>query len=249
MVEDGQNPSKGARASIGKALKRTITREDELDAVVDKRLASSSVLMNVTRQKIFEELFLCPCIYLAALCADLSLKQPSAVWHLNKLASRGFIEESVQGDRHVFYPVGMVEKDDIAVLAILNVADARALYRAVAESPGMSRKELASSLGMGYNTATLYLAKLADLGMIDIVRDGKHARYFPTVLVSTREGALRNRMKGCRERIMKLLTSDGVQPRIVRRTEGELVLRIVSGSEEGFLHLHTKPFATLIAKK
>jgi len=235
--------------SIGKALKRKITREDEFEVVTEKKTISESILMNPVRRRIYETLFLYPCIYLTALCEELSIKQPTAVWHLKKLSENNFIEELESEGRKIYYPKDMLTKDDIPILSNLNFPNVRSIFREIVNKPGISKIELANTLSLKYNIVTHNISKLLHLGLISKLKDGKEIRYYPTELFSKREEIFRIRMKGFRELIIKRLANDGLQPKIEKRSDSELLLRILSGGNVSFLHLYTKPFYTLLAKE
>ena len=82
-----------------------------------------------------------------------------------------------------------------------------------------------------------------------IVKDGKFIRYYPTKKLLELEIAQRGTLKEFRAWIIKSLKFDGVNPKLIRATDRELIVQITSGKKLKSLKLSVNPYISILIDK
>lgn len=214
----------------------------------DKIKGGPTLFMNPTRQRIYQYLSLYPCSHLNSIARGLAMTLPTARWHLTKMEAADFISKRSLSNKLIYFPKGMVKPEHAEILAFLNREKGRRLFNSILESPGLSQKELCRHLDMNSQTLVIYAKNLEKFELITTVEDGKFKRYYPTKKYEELRDENLRRLKQFREQVVEALKRDGVNPEIVRTTDKELHIKVISGTERSILVVYTNPFATMLAK-
>ncbi|WP_455391621.1 hypothetical protein [[Eubacterium] cellulosolvens] len=235
--------------SFAKALKQDIAREKE---IIDERWevqSGKSVLMNTTRQKIFRYLCEYPCSSLSTIARDIQLSPPSTSWHLKILMARKLILNVSIGNQIVFYPSEMIDGSSVPILSLLTKPKVNDIFVKIIESPGINQNELTEELSVSHQSINTFANRLKEENLINIIKDGKFTRYYPTKKLNNLELEQRKKLKEFRKWVIKAFKYDGINPKLVRVSDRELTLQITSGKSLKSLKLSANPFITVIQNK
>ena len=246
---DPKHGEKKKTKGFAKAFKLDIGREKD---IIDEkwRIGSGrSLLMNTTRQNIFRYLCEYPCSALSTIANDLGLSPATMSWHLKLLLKNKLISESRSNSQRLYYPWNMVNQSAIPVLALLSKPRIQKLFVKILHTPGIKQKDLSEYFGLGHQSINSFTNQLKDVELINVVRDGKYTRYYPTSKLEDLEMAQRKNLKVFRNWVIRALKMDGVNPKLVRATENKLFLKITTGTElENFL-LSVNPFRSTLQER
>ncbi|MDG6221328.1 MAG: hypothetical protein QCI38_07780 [Candidatus Thermoplasmatota archaeon] len=120
-----------------------------------------------------------------------------------------------------FFPPGL-RTETAAVLFVLSDKNVNRLMSTIMENPGMTKRELASSKGVGRHR----LAIIEKTGLISLVADGRNKRFFPSGKMGELNKELEDSETKRARDMMKLLRSDGLEPRMEKTPGGKVFLRI-----------------------
>ena len=216
-------------------------RRDKIPDLEESKVPKG-ILMNSTRKKILQFLTRYPCLHLHGIAKSMRLSINNARWHLDKLVDNGYLSTTKIENKRVYYPQGMVEDEDIKIFALVNNKNSERIYPIIANTSGVTQKEIADILNVKQQTLIDKIKKFERAGLITTVRDGKYKRYYPTDLLDIREKNNHKRLKEFRHIMLKVLVSDGVNPQIIRTTDRNIHLQITSGKEKSDLVLYLNPF-------
>jgi predicted transcriptional regulator len=227
-----------------KALKSKIIRKDKIPDLEESKVPRG-ILMNSTRKHILQYLTRYPCVHLHGIAKEMGLSINNTKWHLDKLVENGYLSTQKLENKRIYYPMGMIEKKNIEILALVNNKNSDKIYPVIASIAGITQKEIAEFLDVKQQTLKDKIKKFEDYRLIKVVRDGKYKRYYPTDLIKIREKNNHNRSKEFRQIILKVLVNDGVNPNVIRSTDRNLHIQITTGKEKSDLILYLNPFERL----
>jgi predicted transcriptional regulator len=226
-------------------LKRTIKRPDVLETI-EKDKVPVSILMNTNRQKILLFLFKYPCSHLHKIGRSLDFSLNTTRWHLRKLEEKGYIEYMKFKNRKIFFPTNSLKEVDMRLLSILNDKKFETIYQQVQLKPGITQKEIYSSIERKQSTVAENLNILEETNLIRSQRDGLYRRYYPTPLIKQREKKIKKTLKSYRRTLLQFLKSDGLEPELLRTTDIKLHIRIRSGLEKSDLIFIFNPYERFV---
>jgi predicted transcriptional regulator len=201
--------------------------------------AAESVLMNDTRLRIFCSICNRPGSHVRELSRAAGVAPPSVLWHAGRLAGRGAVVRSRSGNRSVFCPAGMVEAGDIGLLAFIGERSRLPAVRLAMERPGMAQSELTGGAGVNGHA----LGALASRGVLSVVRDGRHRRYYPAPLLAQKRELYEKRARRFRQKLLSLFQEEGLSPEEQRYDRTFLEVRVTLGTRTESLRLLCNPFA------
>jgi DNA-binding MarR family transcriptional regulator len=230
---------------VGRALEKAISRKEPKD---EEGKRGISLLMNPVRRRLFEYLCLRPCSHLSEISAALGISPNTAKWHLDKLRTGRVVAMKTSGRRILYYPIGLIPSNSLEVFGLLNEKKMRSLYVHLVDHPGSTQSNLAKSLKMSNQTVTRSTQKLERLGLMSKIQDGVYTRYFPSDFMLVKKEENFTRAKSFQKNVLKRLTSEGLKPKVVRRTDDILIAEIRLGPKKGILNISTDPFTTVLAR-
>jgi len=201
-------------------------------------MQEESLLMNPTRLRIFQSLYNSPCMHVRSLSRAVGVAPPSVLWHLDKLEENGMVRSVAAGRRRVFCPAEMLEPEDVALLSFIGPEKRAAVVRAVTELPAIPQKELLRRSGANGRT----LQDLVAAGVLDVVKDGRHRRYYASpILIHRREEAER-RGRRLRQALLSMLARQGLQPEARDTGRGVLEVKVRLGTTGETLRFCRNPY-------
>jgi DNA-binding MarR family transcriptional regulator len=207
---------------------------------------TETITMNPRRQEILSFLCRYPCSRLSKIAKELELSNAATKWHLARLAEKDFITSQDMGNTKVFYPIDMIEKGDVNIFACMNHERAIPILRRILSNSGITQKALCQDVQLNQRTVVRHTNELENVGLINIIQDGKFRRYYPTQLIEKMRVDYRKRVKRFRKHLLKKLKDDGVNPKVMRATDFSLHVRITAGEKKNLLELGTQPFSSVL---
>jgi predicted transcriptional regulator len=235
------------KSGFAKAFKRDVGKEDEVAKQHWPVSVTSSILMNEMRKKIFLLLCKSPASHLRVIAQNLGVSSTTASWHLKKLLQSQFITQRTIKKKSVYYPTFLIEPEEVELFSLLAAEKYRNLYKRILKSPGINQKSLSKELDISHQSVLFLSKKLLSFGLISKLSDGKFIRYYPTDLLETRSEEMKKRNKAFRIDIIKVLKQDGLDPKLIKRTDNFLLVDLLIGSERERVRIETNPYrSTLI---
>jgi len=232
---------------FAKAFKRDVGKEDELAKQEWPSATYSTVLMNNARRKIFLHLCTRPASHLRAVAKRQGMSPTTASWHLRKLVSSGFVVKQSVNKKSVFYPAGLLDKEEVDLFALLSTEEYREMFAYICAHPGLHQRSLSEALGVAHQNVMFLVKRLMDAGLVSKLNDGKYRRYYPTDHMSKKADESRVRKRQFRLDALAFLKRDGLAPKLVRRTDNYLLVDIKVGADPERIRLDTNPYLSVLA--
>jgi DNA-binding transcriptional ArsR family regulator len=229
---------------IGKALKRAVELKPLDEADDGSRKVPASPLMNLNRRKIFQFLCMHPCSRIEAISSHVSLSRSSASWHLGCLIDTGFVHIFLDSKTKRYYPAGLIPSKNLRIYSVLGEDGCRAVYRAVLASPGADRSLLVDNLGASGLTGCLN--NLLEISFITRVKDGKHARFFPTERCLEVQKEERAAGKDFIRLLIRKMTEEHLKPELMELKGSNPVIEMKILSQKEKLEIPQRILSTLM---
>jgi predicted transcriptional regulator len=228
---------------IGKAL--AIAIKDESEPIPEKR--GRHVFLNSHRRRIFSMLTTNPCMGVVELAHECGLAQNTVEWHLDTLIKSGYVVKHSIGRRRVYFPDGLISHDQAALFHTINHPGHSTVLRYIIEKPGLSQLEIAERLGKSRQRVASTLGKLESAGIVSVVTDGTHTRYYPTRLLPEKAEEFYRHSKDFSDYILRKLGQEGGKsPVVVKKSLDRLVVEIGYASERFNLDVSINPYKTCL---
>jgi len=140
----------------------------------------ANVLEHPMRKHLLEAIEARPGIHLRELASAHDTAVTNTQWHLRKLEQAGLVKtQKVQG-RRLYYPVQGGQGSRIQAIenAALRNPNAERVSDFLAAHAGCNQRAVAEALGMNPGTVRWHLRKLETAGLVRVIQDGPHPRYF-----------------------------------------------------------------------
>jgi len=209
---------------LGEALKAIVGEGEETVGVKGR---PESILMNPTRQIIFEHLCHRPASRLRPISRKLGISATVVQFHLRKMLQHQYVSAKEVDGSAAYYPSDLkASLEDVAAMALLADDDARSALKLAVEKPGLTSAELAPEIGRSVVAVRGILKSLEEQGLVAIVIDGRHNRVFPGDGLLRLDKRTRQLLRGMKGRLMKRLARDHLNPQIEMdaRREGTISL-------------------------
>jgi len=225
------------KSGLGSALRQRIGAP-AMPAAGGRPARQESVLMNSTRLRIFQAIYNSPCSHVRGLSRTVGVAPPSVLWHLGKLVQKGIVRSSQVGRKRIFYPSEMLDDEDVGLLSFLNREKVSAAVCAVIQNPGVPQHELMRSSGCNGHT----LRALAGRRVLDVVKDGRHRRYYPGAVIDRRKDEHERRARRSRHLLLSMLSQEGLVPEMTDAGRGFLEIRVRLGTATETLRFRRNPY-------
>jgi DNA-binding transcriptional ArsR family regulator len=177
-------------------------------------------------------------MHIRSLSRAVGVAPPSVLWHLDKLEEKGMVRSVASGRRRVFYPAEMLEPEDVALLSFIGPEKRAAVVRAVTELPAIPQKELLRRSGANGHT----LQDLVVAGVLDVVKDGRHRRYYASDVLVHRREEIERRGRRLRQTLLSMLARQGLQPEARDTGRGVLEVKVRLGTSQETLRFCRNPY-------
>lgn len=144
------------------------------------RIHKDKLLENTTRAAAFDFIESNPGATPQQLREAIGVAWGTAVYHLDRLERAGKLVSQSHGNRHRYYTVGAVPRQDRAAHGVLQSVATRKVAEAVLKAPGSVQKDLCSVLGIKNPAASKQLKRLQDEGLVDVKVQQRFRAYEPT---------------------------------------------------------------------
>lgn len=172
----GAGPTLSVVAALGAiawlAWRILAARPAVASAALYHRVAKRDLLDHPARARLHEEIRRHPGIHFRALRDATGLAQGALDHHARLLSRAGLIVEHREQGARCFALPGALEPGILALFARVRSQTPRALLRDLDAAPATSVRELAARLGVPPSTIDDHLARLAEAGLVERVRDG-----------------------------------------------------------------------------
>ena len=230
---------------IGDAFKKAVETEPPITEDTESKSKASSVLMNSNRRKIFQFLCFRPCSSISIMAAELNLSRVTITWHVEALLEAGYLEDVKCKNRVVYCPRGMISSGNaMTITTVLGNDLCRKVYKVILESNGADVNSLKGTLRL--SSVTPSLRRLEDVGLISSVRDGRHKRFFPTMLLEEIIGKEGARSKAFRRSLVRRMENEHLRPEIMEIKGGGLVIMIKLFGQAEEIEVPFQPIETLL---
>jgi len=220
---------------LGEALKKVVGEGEE---TLEVKGRPESVLMNPTRQKIFELLCFFPASRLRPLARKLDMSPTVVQFHLRKMTVHEYLKTMKTGGGTVYYPTDLrLNNDDIAILTILADDFGREILKRIVEKQGMTPAELAHEIGRSVGITRKMVISMENHDLLAIIMDGRHNRLFPGEGLSKLEKRIRQLLRGLKSRLIRRCSRDRLRPEVEMDSRRESTIILHVGSKKYRLRL------------
>ncbi len=239
------------KKGLAKALERKMGLDDGILTKIETKGVESSLLMNKTRQEIFQ--FVCnnPCAHLREISRALKISTQTSKWHLVKLKSGKLISETRFGNKKIFSPLTDIVKDkECKTLALFHDRNTKAIYLHIKKNPGKTQKQLTKDINIYQQLLSRALVAMERHNIIYHEMLGRTKVYFITATLSELEDQYGLRAQDYEKRLISALMADGVDPRILHSGPDILKIEIDSGGKKrSILKIPKNPIRAVLKRK
>jgi DNA-binding MarR family transcriptional regulator len=158
----------------------------------------------------------------------------------------GYVSQGKARNRVTYYPTGLVDSTQSELLGLLSHPTAKELFLTIVGSPGLSQRELARIIGISDQSVQRLVRRMESLEMISRTTDGRFVRYFPSDGLKKAKDRNYMREKEFTREILRRLEADGLEPRVLRQSDTELMVEIRRSRQQSVLELSIDPFSTVL---
>ncbi len=231
--------------NVGKALESAI-KEPETTTRPGGSSEDARAFGNHVRRNIFSLLTFHPCTGINDIAHALGVSNSTVKWHLEKLVASGYLVERHFGRKRAFWPEGQLDDDDIQLFCTLSSNNTRGLFIEIIRTPGLTQKEYSKDFGMTHQGIAMIAAKLENAGLVKVMVEGVHSRYYPTRLLTELSEARYSRTKAFREFIIEKLKKNNEMPKMVKSSGNRLLLEIGPKTDLHIMEIGLDPFMTVL---
>ncbi|MEK6852049.1 MAG: hypothetical protein AABY30_05885 [Candidatus Thermoplasmatota archaeon] len=225
---------------MGRALQRALGVEFVLPEV-EPREGGTSLLMNPRRQRVFEYVWNYPCSHLRRISRELRIPPQSLRWHLLRLReSRLLASRKVKG-KTVYYAPWAIRDEDVPLFASLSNGVRGRIVRFVAHRETTTQSDIFRGLETYQQAVLPPLGELTGLGLLKTWKENGKRFYVLGDAYARLQVTYAEASEERLDRLLAVLRSDGVSPKVRSRGEGEVQVQVSSGVEKSVLRLRLAP--------
>ncbi len=239
-------PEKDTQSSLGKALQRIFQQED-LIRNIEAQDSTNSFFMSDIRREILFHLVGSPCDHLRGIAGHVSVKPPSANWHLSLLSEAGIVKSSTFRNRKVYWITGLIDNEHLEYLSLLRDKLDHDILRSLAIDGEMRENTVSREFEIKQQTAFKRLHYLENAGLIKGSGKGHGKLYAISQLLHELDSHYKDKAYDNQLAFMELLIKDGIRPKL-RKRNGSLLyidLNLPGGNERRKLQFN--PIADVLA--
>ena len=236
------------KKGLAKALERKMGQNEGLLTKIETKAVDSSLLMNDTRRAIFQ--FICnhPGVHLRMISRSLNFSTQTAIWHLEKLVSRGMISKSKFGNKNHYYPLQkFVSDENRKILALFYNGNIKRTYLHLMNNPDVDQKHLISELNIYQQLLSIALITLKRHELVDYETRNKTKIYHITNRLDELVVYFDQRSLDFENLLDEVLKSDGVNPKVISKDAYRINFEIDSGgSKRSYLKIQKNPVRAVL---
>ena len=228
--------------SLGKALESALKNKNQ--SALPQGRPSRLIFSNACRREAFSLASLTPCVCASDIAKALSIKANTASWHLSILKDSGYLVERTLGRRKVFFPEGQITPEEVQIFFVLNKNKEKILISLILASPGLSQNELSRAAGSSHQSISKSAEAMKKTGLVTIVAEGSHVRYFPTSLLIERGKEFYSRSNRFTKFLLKNLEDSGEEPSVVKKSEDKVIIELGPKKARYTMQVGINPYLT-----
>ena len=170
-----------ASAMGGAALAMLFSRNEGVQLAFHKaliplysKLSPDEILNNKIRREIYQYIKSHPGEHFRSILLNLGLTNGTLAYHLYTLEKEELIKSRKDGLYRRFYPTGY------KVEPVIPTNGMGQIYRLIVSEPGITQKEVSERLGIPSSSVNYSVKKLRRQGLIEIRREGRYTRLYPS---------------------------------------------------------------------
>ncbi len=140
------------------------------------------VLENPLRELAYRLICEHPGITLDALATSMDLRRETVRHHVKVLGMEGLVSVHSLGKTRHHYVIGQggVQSAEMHAITALSHPKRSLIAWAVLHAPGLGQGDVSRTTGLPASRVSTFIRELQDCGLIDVVTEGRHRKYFPT---------------------------------------------------------------------
>jgi DNA-binding MarR family transcriptional regulator len=236
------------KKGLAKALERKMGQDEGILTNIETKTVESSLLMNVSRLKIFEHICNNPGNHLRQISRALKISTQTARWHLAKLIEKNLVSYDYFNGKKIFFPLtGFIEHDVGTILALLNNEDLRKIYLFIEGNPYLTQKRLVNEVGVYQQLLSRSLLILERYGLIANEKRNRKKAYFITDKLGEIEREYEEKIQNFEKKLFLTLKADGVDPKTIKSGPIISTIKIDSGgSGQSILKIQKNPVKAVL---
>jgi predicted transcriptional regulator len=232
------------KKGVGKALESALKDKGYSKETHKKR--AEKIFANKNRRDIYSALTICPCISTADLSEIIDINVNSVLWHLAKLKALGYVIEREIGSRSVYMPEGLIPSENVQLFLLLNRQRGGEMLSTTIEAPGISQGELAGEIGITHQTVSKVMKELEAFGVITVVTEGNHIRYYATNFFTDKAEDFYPKSKQFSDYLIKKLKDEEAEdPKVLKKGLDRMILEIGPSNSRYTIEVGINPFITI----
>lgn len=170
----------GTAATLGLVglIVLALTKGKAVLASLYTRIKGEEVLDHEIRQAMADRVEEDPGIHAHALTEALDLAHGQARHHLRVLVREGILTEIASGGFKRYFRTGTYDVDQMRAMAALRNGRNDKAFRVIRDHPGIGVGDVAERAGISTSYASKAVSELADVGLVDKVRDGRRVALY-----------------------------------------------------------------------
>ena len=118
-----------------------------------------------------------PGCHLRGIRSGLGISIGTVKYHIARLEKAGRVTSNRRGLFRYYFPVGVFQDNEKSLLEILSQETARDILIFIIEQKSPTQTEIVDNIGVSAASVSWHVGRLAELGLITEIREGKYKRY------------------------------------------------------------------------
>ena len=118
-----------------------------------------------------------PGCHLRRIRSELGISMGTAQYHLARLERDGRIVSNRRGLFRYYFPIGVFQDNEKNLLEVLSQETARDILIFIIEQKNPTQTDIAERIGVSAASVSWHVSRLAELGVINEIKEGKYKRY------------------------------------------------------------------------
>jgi len=168
-----------ARPRLGAALQQALGPRGGGAPERETRAPAAGLFGHPVRAQLYQDVLDRPLSHIAVLARGCALSPPSTRWHVGVMERAGVVRVKRAGREVRVFASGSLEGENEQALRALRGPLVLKVLRQVNASPGSALREMAAQVKASPQSVLRALEPLAQLDMVETLRDGRYARSYP----------------------------------------------------------------------
>lgn len=220
------------------------TDRDVLKAEIKEK--RESVLLNPTRARIFELISKRPCITPSHLSKICGCSVTTIEWHARKLQKHGYIIIQRYRKKVIYYLPDSLDPNDTDIFYVINQSmTSRDIYDHIKKRNGSSISEISAGAHVSYQSVRWHVRSFLNVGIINIVKDGRNQRIYLTNVFNQKMDGMRWRANQLRRNLLKKMKSEGIDFEVLPSKPYLLEVSLNIGEKHHLISIVLNPYITV----